>query len=170
MVEFETERLVLRQLQGSDFETYAQIFADPEVMRYLGVGPTMGKPMSRSDAWRSLAIMLGHWQIRGYGMWAVVEKASGRFVGRVGLHNPEGWPGLEVGWTLGREHWGRGFATEAGQAAMQYAFEVLDFPHILSVIHPENRGSIRVAERLGMKFERPWDLMGVNVSLYGRDR
>lgn len=170
MIELETERLVLRQLESGDFESYAQICADPEVMRYLGLGPSMGKPMSRIEAWRSLAMMLGHWQLRGYGMWAVVEKSSGQFVGRVGLHNPEGWPGPEVGWTLGREYWGRGFASEAGQAAMQYAFDALDLRHILSVIHPENRNSIRVAERLGMQFERTWDLMGVGVSLYGRDR
>lgn len=170
MVELETERLVLRGLQAGDFEPYAKFSADPEVMRYLGVGPLMGKPMSRIDAWRSLAMMLGHWQLRGYGMWAVVEKASGLFVGRVGLHNPEGWPGPEVGWTLGREYWGRGYASEAGRAAMQYAFEKLDLPHILSVIHPDNHNSIRVAERLGMQFERTWDLAGIGVSLYGRDR
>lgn len=170
MVELETERLVLRGLQEGDFEPYAKFSADPEVMRYLGVGPLMGKPMNRIDAWRSLAMMLGHWQLRGYGMWAVVEKASGLFVGRVGLHNPEGWPGPEVGWTLGREYWGRGYASEAGRAAMQYAFDTLDLPHILSVIHPDNHNSIRVAERLGMQFERTWDLAGVSVSLYGRNR
>ena len=92
----ETGRLVLRLFRDSDTDSYAEMVADPDVMRFLD------KPVSRQEAWRNMAMVLGHWQLRGYGMWAVEEKESGEMVGRVGCWRPEGWPGLEVGWTLRR--------------------------------------------------------------------
>src|SRR5438105_15048518 len=85
----ETERLVLRNYRLGDFEDHYKLCADPEVMRYL-LG---GKPMSRFEAWRHLAFLVGHWELLGYGQFAVDEKATGRFVGRIGFFNPEGWPG-----------------------------------------------------------------------------
>jgi RimJ/RimL family protein N-acetyltransferase len=97
--------------------------------------------------------MLGHWQLGGYGMWALIEQATGRLIGRAGLYNPEGWPRLEAGWLLARDRWGRGFATEAGHAILAYAFTQLSAEHVISLIHPANTASIRVAERLG---ERPY--------------
>ena len=100
MVTLDTERLTLRMFRQEDIDAYAAMCADPEVMRFLG-----GKTLSRHDAWRSMAGVCGHWELRGYGMWAVVEKSSGEMIGRVGCLNPEGWPGFEVGWTLRREFW-----------------------------------------------------------------
>ncbi len=140
-----TERLVLRGWRAEDFEPYARFMADPDVTRHLG----SGEPMSRADAWRNMAMLLGHWQLRGYGMWAVERRSDGAFIGRVGLHNPEGWPGLEVGWTLGKEYWGQGYATEAARAAMDYAFLTQNADRVLSVIQLENRPSQAVAQRLG---------------------
>jgi RimJ/RimL family protein N-acetyltransferase len=87
--------------------------------------------------------------MRGFGFWAVERKSDGAFVGRVGLWNPEGWPGLEVGWTLGRKYWGNGYATEAARAAMDHAFRTLDIPKLISVVNIENAPSQRVAKRLG---------------------
>ena len=116
-----TERLVLRMLREEDFEEYAALTADAEVMRYLGEG----KPLSRGDAWRQMAFLVGHWQLRGYGMWAAEEAATGRLAGRIGFLNPEGWPGFELGWTLGREFWGRGYATEGARRALEFAFTEL---------------------------------------------
>ncbi len=139
-----TERLLLRGLRQEDFEAYAHFLTDPEVTRFLS-----GNPVSRIDAWRSLAVMIGHWALRGYGMWAVERRSDGVFVGRVGLWNPEGWPGLEVGWTLGKEFWGQGYATEAARAAMDFAFLTQDISRLLSVIDIDNLASQRVAERLG---------------------
>ena len=166
MVTLETERLILRMWrEEDDFETYAQMCADPEVMRYLG-----GKTFSRMEAWRHMAFLIGHWHLRGYGHWAVEEKASGRFVGRIGFLNPEGWPGFEIGWTLGREHWGKGYATEGARRALEYAFTELDQDHVISLIHPENQGSIRVAERLGEQPEGKAEIMGFDVLVYGMDR
>ncbi len=105
--------------------------------------------MERSDAWRSLAISIGHWTLRGYGTWAVERKADGALVGRVGLINPEGWPGLELGWTLGRPYWGQGYASEAAAAALRYAFLTQPVTWMISLIDPDNKASQAVAERIG---------------------
>jgi RimJ/RimL family protein N-acetyltransferase len=145
-----------------DFAAYAVICDDPEVMRFLG-----GKTLNKLEAWRHLAFIIGHWQLRGYGPWAVEEKHSGKLVGRIGFLNPEGWPGFELGWTLGREFWGRGYATEGAGRALQYGFNELDHEHIISLIHPDNKASIRVAERLGEKVEGETELLGNQVLVYG---
>ena len=162
----ETERLVLRLFRESDTDAYAEMVADPEVMRFLGGG----KPVPRAEAWRNMAMMLGHWQLRGYGMWAVEEKSSGELVGRVGCWRPEGWPGLEVGWTLRRRFWGRGYATEAARASLAYAFDVLEQTRVISLIAPENVNSIRVAERLGEKPAGEWEVFGTKVTVYAVGR
>ena len=94
-------------------------------------------------------------------------RESGLLAGRAGLWQPEGWPGLEVGWCLRREFWGRGYATEAAHTAVGYAFAALGQTHVISLIHPENARSIAVACRLGMKHEGRTDLMGNEVLIYG---
>lgn len=156
----ETERLVLRMFRESDTDAYAEMVADPEVMRFLG------KPMSRQEAWRNMAMVLGHWHLRGFGFWAVEEKESAEVVGRVGCWRPEGWPGLEVGWALRRRFWGRGYATEAARASMNHAFDELGQTRVLSLIAPENVNSIRVAERLGERPEGEWEVFGTKVIVY----
>jgi len=161
----ETERLILRMFRESDTDAYAEMMADPEVMRFLG-----GRPLPRAEAWRSMALMLGHWQLRGYGFWAVEERASGEMVGRVGCWRPEGWPGLEVGWTLRRSFWGRGYATEAARASVDYAFTALEQARVISLIAPENAGSIRVAERLGERPAGEWEVFGTKVIVYAVGR
>ena len=165
MVQLETERLTLRMWRNEDFEAYARICADPEVMRFLG-----GKTFTRLEAWRHMAFLVGHWQLLGYGHWAVEEKASGDVIGRLGFLNPEGWPGFEIGWTLGREHWGKGYAVEGARRALEYAFTELDRDHVISLIHPDNRASIKVAERIGERLEGKTELMGIEVLVYGIDR
>jgi RimJ/RimL family protein N-acetyltransferase len=140
----ETERLRLRELRNEDFEAFASFMADPDVVRYLH-----GEPMARTDSWRMLAAAVGHWVLRGYGTWAVERKSDGAFMGRVGMINPEGWPGLEVGWTLGRPYWGKGYATEAAAAAMRYAFLTQPVDRLISCIDPDNARSQAVARRLG---------------------
>jgi RimJ/RimL family protein N-acetyltransferase len=162
----ETQRLKLRQFVEADLDAYARLCADPETMRYIGAGVTL----SRADAWRSMAMLLGHWQLRGYGMWAVEEKSTGVFIGRLGLHYPEAWPVLEVGWFIDRSLWGQGLATEGGRAAIQFAFDRLNLERISSVIHPQNAVSIRVAEKLGMAPERMTQVNGIDVVIYSRDR
>ena len=161
----ETERLLLRQFSEHDLDDYARITGDPEVMRYVG-----GTPLSREDAWRSLSYLLGHWKIRGFGLWAAEEKKTGELVGRIGLYQPEGWPGLEIGWLVDRQRWGEGFATEGGAAAMRHALTRLSPKRLISVIEPPNTASIRVAEKLGERFLRNEPLGGKEVCIYGIDR
>ena len=162
----QTDRLLLRGLQPNDLDAYAAMYADAEVMRYL----EDGRPLDRAAAWRSMAMHLGHWSLRGYGQWALVDCATGQLVGRAGLWQPDGWPGLEVGWVLGRPYWGHGYAGEAARAAITYAFDQLGAEHVISVIRPENRASIRLAERLGETYERTIDLRGVRAHVYGIHR
>ena len=164
-VTLETERLILRFFRESDFEEYAAMCADAEVMRFLG-----GVPMTRMEAWRHMASIMGHWYFRGHGVWAVEEKQSGRLVGRIGLMYPVGWPGFELGWTLSRESWGKGYATEGARRALDYAFNEMDRDHVISLIAPENIRSIRVAERLGEKVEGRTELLGHEVLIYGISR
>lgn len=139
----ETERLVLRGWRPDDFEALAAIHGDQAVMTFLG------GVQERNDAWRSLASLVGHWAMRGYGKWAVERKADGAMMGRVGLINPEGWPGIELGWTLGAQYWGQGYATEAALAAMDYAFLTQPLDRLISCIDPGNAGSQAVARRIG---------------------
>src|SRR5262249_13544219 len=98
-----TPRLRLRMLQADDFDEYVAIHSDFEVTRF-----TTRSHLTREEAWKHMATIVGHWHLRGYGMWGVEEIATKRLVGRVGYHCPEGWPEFELGWTIGREFWGRG--------------------------------------------------------------
>ncbi len=165
MLTLETERLLLRMWREDDFESYARICADPEVMRYLG-----GKPLSRLEAWRHMAYLVGHWHLRGYGHWAVEEKASGELIGRMGFFYPEGWPGFEAGWTLARESWGKGYATEGARRMLDHAFREMRREHVISLIHPENEASIRVAEKMGETLEGETEILGTPVLIYGISR
>jgi RimJ/RimL family protein N-acetyltransferase len=140
----ETERLYLRAWRGEDFEAFAAMNGDADVQRYLS-----GAPLSRADAWRSLAASVGQWTLRGYGTWAVERKSDGALLGKAGIIHPEGWPGIEVGWTFAKEAWGHGYATEAARAAIDYAFIALPLDRVISIIHPQNIASQKVAARVG---------------------
>ncbi len=163
----ETKRLILRHFCEEDLDTYAEMCADPEVMRYLLVGRTF----SRAESWEHMATILGHWHLRGYGLWAVEHRQTGELVGRIGFLNPEGWPDFEIAWTLARPYWGNGYATEGAQAALSYGFIKLNRDRIISLIHPENQRSIKLAERLGEKLEKAIEFRGKQVLVYaiGRD-
>jgi RimJ/RimL family protein N-acetyltransferase len=165
--ELETERLVLRAFRDDDLDAWAAVVGDPEAMRWLG-HPT---GLSREEAWRNMAFHLGHWQLRGCGQWALVERATGTLVGRAGLNLPEAWPGLEVGWLTGRPHWGRGFAPEAGRAAMRWARSELGADRVISLIEDDNLASQRVAEKLGMTVEGRTSIRDgrVEVRIFGVD-
>ncbi len=146
-----TDRLRLRMLQDADFEQYAAMHMDPEVTRF-----TVRAQLDRMEAWRHLAVIVGHWHLRGFGMWGVEELDTGALVGRVGFHQPDGWPDFELGWTIGRNWWGKGYASEAAQRCLKYAFEEMDRDHVISLIDPLNVASIRVAERIGETLEGEW--------------
>jgi RimJ/RimL family protein N-acetyltransferase len=161
-VELVTERLRLRPFAPEDFEAHAVICADPEVMRFIRAGA-----LSRNDAWWQLARYLGHWQLRGYGLWAVEDRATGRLVGHLGFLEPEGGHGFEMGWALAREVWGKGYAYEGTRAALDWAFTELGRDRVACLIRPENARSIRLAERLGGKLESEVEDAGQRLLVYG---
>lgn len=163
-----TDRLLLRGFRRSDVADYAALNADPEVQRYIvGVG---GQLWDGDRSWRHLAFLVGHWRLAGAGMWAVEHRETGAFLGVIGFAGPAGWPGFELAWKLARHAWGHGYATEGARAALAYAFNVLGKDRVISLIHPENRASIRVAERIGERLEGHADLFGRQVLCYGIDR
>jgi RimJ/RimL family protein N-acetyltransferase len=149
----ETQRLLLRPTRKDDFEEFAAFQADAETMRYLG-----SAPQPRSLAWRSFLTMAGAWAMQGYAMFSVIEKATGRWVGRVGPWQPEGWPGTEVGWGIVRDRCRRGYATEAATAAIDWAFAELDWSEVIHVIDPANAPSQGVALKLGSRNRGPGKL------------
>ncbi|MFK8017647.1 MAG: GNAT family N-acetyltransferase [Gammaproteobacteria bacterium] len=150
MTVLQTERLILRPIDPErDFDGWARAMGDEDTVRYL-----TGKVMSRADAWRNMAMVMGHWQIRGFGFFSLEEKTTGDWVGRVGPWNPHGWPQPEVGWTISPDHLRKGYATEAGRAAIDYAFSILGWEHVAHVILEGNRASVATAEKLGSAFLR----------------
>lgn len=163
-----TERLRLRAFRKSDIDDYAAMYSDPEVLRHLGGGG--GEPWDRGRSWRHMAFLLGHWQLRGSGMWALEQRETGAFLGVAGFAEPEGWPGSELAWALARRWWGHGYATEGARAALAYAFSALQKERVISLIHPENSASIRVAERLGERLRGRIHHFGREMLCYGIDR
>jgi RimJ/RimL family protein N-acetyltransferase len=164
--ELVSQRLRLRGWSAGDTDTLRRIYGDPLTMRYIGDGSTM--PPDR--AWHHLAFQLGHWQLRGYGMWAVTERSTGNLLGRAGLYHPEGWPGVELGWVIERSRWGEGLATEAAQLAAEWAWESLETDRLIHLIQPDNLASVRVAAKLGASFDERITLDGVGVDVYALPR
>jgi RimJ/RimL family protein N-acetyltransferase len=158
----ETERLVLRKPKLDDLDGYAELWADPEVVRYLS-----GTTLPRDQVPKAIERMLGHWERHGVGLFSVLRKEDARLVGRVGylLWDPERWANamheqldgdleLEIGWTIVRSLWGNGYATEAALACRDQALGELRRERVISLIAPENTASIRVAEKIGETLER----------------
>jgi RimJ/RimL family protein N-acetyltransferase len=138
-----TERLILRPPAREDFDAWAAFHADPDTMRFLG------GVQSRTAAWRGLCTVAGAWHLSGFAMFSLIERETGRWVGRVGPWRPEGWPGDEIGWGVAPEFLGRGYAYEAAVASMDYAIDFLGWTDVIHVIDPENAPSIALARRLG---------------------
>ena len=156
----------MRPPEAADLDPFLEIHSDPDVLAHLTL---QGQP-GRAGAWRMLALLVGHWHLRGYGHWTVLEKETGLIVGRVGLWYPEGWPGLELGWVIRRSHWNRGYATEASREALAFAFDVVGADHIISLIQSSNVRSIRVAEKIGLRLERLHYQDGRESLVYGTGR
>jgi RimJ/RimL family protein N-acetyltransferase len=159
----ETERLILRPFVKTDLEPFADMVADMEVIRRATYD---GTPMTRSQAWNWLCLMLGHWHMRGFGIWAVEEKLSGVLIGRIGLQFLDWFEDVELVWMLAKSAWGNGFAGEGARAAIDFGLNDLDLPRIAAVIHQDNQPSIRLAERLGMEMEKQVERQDKNFFQY----
>lgn len=167
MPQLETARLILRPPQREDYEPWLAFGADAEVQRHLGgvLPPAL--------VWRSICTMAGGWVIDGFSMFSVIEKATGRWIGRMGPWRPEGWPGTEVGWSLVREAWGKGYATEGATACLDWAFDHLGWTEVVHCIAPANEASKAVARRLGSTYLREGQLpapINDTCDLWGQTR
>jgi RimJ/RimL family protein N-acetyltransferase len=160
-VRLETERLVLRPPEPGDLDGYVPMFGDPQVARY-----TSGRVATREETAAAIERMRRHWDHYGAGLFSVLRKEDARLVGRVGFlaWDTARWVNglredvsagyeLELGWTLTREFWGRGYATEAAAAVRDHAFAELGLPRLFSLIARPNVASVRVADRLGETLE-----------------
>ena len=143
----ETARLRLRHWKEGDFDQFARYYADPDDARFVG------GQKDPDQAWRHMALQIGHWQLRGFGYWAIEEKETGAFVGSAGLWRSPGWPELELGYWLVKEHQGKGYALEACRRCIEHAREALRATSLVSYIDPRNEPSIRLAKRLGAAYE-----------------
>ena len=168
MTEIETSRLLLRPWRNEDLAPYARICADPEVMRYLSGA------MTPKQSEEQVSAFVCHWKERGFGLWAVEEKSSATFIGFIGLLYHEEWPegehNTKVGWRLDRSFWGRGLATEGARASLQHGFEELGLERVISIIHPKNVASRRVAEKAGLTLRGETRFKGFEVIWYAIDR
>lgn len=162
----ETARLRRREFRESDIDAMTALAVDPDVSRFITHD---GKPKDREHAWRTMTNLMGHWALRGFGMWALEEKTTGAFIGYAGPYYPETWPAREIGWTIGRGYWGKGFATEAAGTALAHARDTLKWRRAIHVIHPDNHRSIAVATRIGSRREGEWLRGGTHLHIYGQD-
>ncbi|HWP55311.1 MAG TPA: GNAT family N-acetyltransferase [Pyrinomonadaceae bacterium] len=156
----ETERLRLRMLRDSDLDDLAALFADPDVMRYVG----SGQPIERSEAQKALTSIAAHWNRHGFGRWAVEDKNTREFIGYGGLRSLFGTP--EVVYHFARQHWGKGLATEVARASLNFGFNVKGFDRIVAIAKPANTASIHVMEKIGMHFERQTSYYDIEVVEY----
>ena len=167
----ETDRLRLRPHRVDDWKELAAMWSDPNVTRYIG-----GKPLSPEESWARLLRYAGHWELLGYGYWAVEEKATGSYSGDVGfadwkrdIHpSIQGFP--ELGWVFASRVHGRGYATEAVRAALNWGAANLDSPRTVCLINPENVASIRVAEKCGFRESRRSTYNGRSTLIFEHDR
>lgn len=159
----ETERLLLRPMGAGDLDEFVALHADPEVTRFI-------RPLDRGEAAERLRRDEREWSERGHGLFAVLDRAGGDFLGRCGL---KFWPQFdetELGWALRRDAWGHGYATEAGRACVEWGFAELDVPYLTAMIAAGNLRSIRVAERLGFTHLRDDVLLGEPVVVHALSR
>ena len=155
MTQLSTARLALRPPQESDVEPLMAMDADPEVMRYIGTGapiaPDRDRALQAVTRWRK------QWDDQGFGMCSVIVSQTGEYAGWVTLSVPaflpEILPAVEIGWQLPREHWGRGYATEAAAELLRFGFTGAGLDRIVSIRHIDNVRSERVMDKLGLRFK-----------------
>ena len=167
-IRLETPRLILRPPRLEDLDPWAEMMLDEAAARFIG------GVMPKALCWRQLMTMVGAWHAEGFAMFSVIEKSSGRWIGRLGPWRPEGWPGNEIGWAIARDRWGLGYAVEGAVTATDWAFDTLGWSKVIHSIAPENRASQRVAEKLGSRNLGPGRLPAPfendRVDLWGQTR
>ena len=159
----QTERLTLREYRVADFDLFADHLSNAESAAHLGTA-------DRQTAWRIFGSHAGYWLLGGAGWWSVEDRQTGQLVGSVGAFFRHESTVMEIGWNTYRAFWGRGIAGEAAAAVLQHAFEVRHEPKVQALIASGNASSRRVAERLGMTYEKETELNGKPIDRYIRER
>jgi RimJ/RimL family protein N-acetyltransferase len=158
----ETARLLMRPVADDDLDAIAALYADADVMRYIG----LRGPLTYEQTRERVAFMVDHWRKHGFGMWSLRLKDGGEFVGRCGLRTMDNTTEIELGYTLARAFWGRGYATEASRAVVRHAFDTLKLKRLVAIADPANTASVNVMKKLGMAFERVGHYYGSECVLY----
>jgi len=154
----ETARLILRPWRSDDIAANTAMLSDPDTARFITPD---GKAITTEiGGWRNAAVISGHWALHGFGMFAVEEKSSRCYIGRVGPWSPPGWPGFEVGWGIDRAYRGKGYAVEAARASIDWVFATFEIDEIIHCIDFNNAPSQAVARRLGARKDGEVDLSG----------
>jgi ribosomal-protein-alanine N-acetyltransferase len=164
-----TPRLRLRPFTEADAPAHLALYRDPEVTRPLPGGPFLGDQVPVRSR-RAMDRFVRHWAEKGFGVFAVEELATGRFLGQCGLNTIDELGEIEVLYALERAAWGRGLATEAAGAALAFGFDEARLPRIVAVTRPEHVTSRRVMEKLGMRHERDVKVFGIHAVLYALTR
>lgn len=154
----DTARLHLRPFTLDDLDAHARLYADPEITRWLSDGPWFGD-LARERSERAVRRFVSHWKACGYGVWAVEDRATGRFLGQCGLNTLPGGE-VEILWAIERDAWGQGFASEAAHAALGYAFVVVGLERVIALVRPQNGPSRRIMDKLGMRWEKDVEAFG----------
>jgi RimJ/RimL family protein N-acetyltransferase len=158
MLPLETPRLVLRLPTEADIPAFLSMHTESDIGHLVigGVRPSGDLEI----AWRNFVMQLGHWQLRGFGMWLVEERATSDIIGRIGFWQSGTWPGIELGWLIRQARRNQGFATEAAVRALEWARTETTIERIVSLILPDNAPSLRIATKIGEQFERDIDFGG----------
>jgi RimJ/RimL family protein N-acetyltransferase len=164
MSEIQTPRLKLRKFVTEDAESLYRIFSDPAVIRFIGTG----EPATRQETHLALESIIRHWQLHGFGRWAITDLETGKLVGCGGLRSLFGTP--ELVYLFAQGSWGRGLATEVATAILTYGFRQKHFPRVVAITKPGNLASIRVMQKLGMDFEKEAQYYGFDVVQYAIER
>ena len=157
----ETDRLVLRTFKENDWTDLHTLYSDPECTKY-----TIQRTLTEGESWRTMASLIGHWQIRGFGPYAVEEKLTNRVIGPIGLWYPIDWPEPEIKWAISRSYWGQGYASEAARAVKKIAAQYIPQISLISLIFTENQRSKKLAIALGAKLEKELEFRGLPAQIY----
>jgi ribosomal-protein-alanine N-acetyltransferase len=160
--EITTNRLILRRFRKDDLDTYAKIMGDREVGKWF----PKGDGYTHEESEKSLDTILKHWSKHGFGIWAIINKTNGALIGRCGLNHIDETLEVEVDFVLAPNSWGRGYATEAAKASLDYGFQKLKLQNIIALVKPENTASRRVIEKIGMQFKRNAEYWGITCAYY----
>ncbi|KAF3889151.1 MULTISPECIES: GNAT family N-acetyltransferase [Nostocales] len=163
MPEIETARLRLRHFSQNDFQDLYRLYSDAEVMKYLSM-------RTREQTQASLSKQIQHWQQHNFGMWAVVERESGKIIGRCGLGFLDNTSEVELGYVFDKSYWNRGIATEASKATLKYGFLEAKLERIVAIAKPENTASVRVIQKVGMTYQKSTRYYGHDVVYYAITR